>query len=163
MRHLFIIPLLAILFTACGGDDSDGTEQPTFPIEILGDWAEQAVETTVTYTDGSIESTTNLTEGAKRLVIYPNGIATSLSLLPSGQWTEDYRGYWAYSDPRLMVRTPSGDVYYTLRTLSNTTMVLETNTKKTGDDDSEEELTPSTPPTEITVASTSVKITYTRL
>lgn len=165
MRHLFIIPLLAILFTACGGDDFDENEQPTYPIEILGNWAEQAVETTVTYTDGSIESSTTLTEGAKRLVVAPNGIATALSLQPSGRWTEDYRAYWAFSDPRFMLRTPSGDVYYTLRTLNTTTMVLETTTKTTtgGDDDNDGELTPSTPPSETTVASTNVKITYSRL
>lgn len=165
MRHLLIIPLLAILFTACG-DDLDENEQPTYPIEILGDWSEQTVETTVTYTDGSIESSKTLTDGAKRLVIAPNGIATALSLQNSGRWNEDYRACWAFSDPRLMLRTTSGDIYYTLRTINATTMVLETTySTSAGDsgDDSGFELIPSTPPSETTVASTDVKITYYRL
>jgi len=134
---LAMVALGCLELTSCGfSDDEEDNPGITYPLELLGGW--QGVTRMEVLTDEHGMSTpdqvTETTIEDERIAINPNGTIVGYKLTGSVNWTEASRGFWIYSEDKLLVSDRNGNVVYNVLKLDNSALSISHSVAETGDD-----------------------------
>lgn len=135
IRFYLLSCLMALIFTAglnsCGFTDDDDEPESTYPLELLGVWDGVSRQISVKDAGGESDEQPEVDLSDFRVSINANGTIVGYERSVGQDWREISRGFWLYSDGRMVVSDRTGDRLYVVRDLTADRLVLSSSEKMT--------------------------------